>query len=704
MNNWGKEQTDPTDSISAKKWRTYFTELLNEDKGEPMETPIIDSIEINTFDPSLDGIITNKELRDCLSELKSGKSPGPDGIYVECLKIFGIKYENVLLQLFRQIFSNHIYPTNWTTNFLKPIYKKGGIADPGNYRGLAIGSALAKLFSLILLKRLTNYMTDKSHLSTNQIGFMKGCTTSDHVFLLQTIIDKTVTQNKKKLYAAFIDFNKAYDRVNRNILFQRLKKLGINGIFLKNLESMYKHTLYSIKVKHGHLDPISSNLGLKQGCPLSPMLFNLFIDDMNEIFDQNCDPVPVLDIQLNHFLYADDLVLISQSRSGLQTCLDKLNQFSTEKRLSVSIDKSKTIVFNTAGRLEKEFFTLNESNLEPVQSFCYLGFEVKASGIVTHALDTLYDKANKAMRPLMCAISRFELPVKTSISLFHTLIAPIILYNAENWMSLSNKKLQNLNFENILNETDNPKVNIIHRKFMKYLLGVNKSSHTMSILGETGETPLLMKGFRRLINFWYRVRRLPNIALAKKALLENVQMRSNWIRLVEKALLLFEIEFTENSTLFKTKTKNRYGQKYKENWEEYMPNCESPRLIFYKSVKKSCDFEEYLNLPNFRWRKHITKLRCSSHTLQIEKGRHIRQDREERLCNVCSLNEIETEDHLLLRCTLYNNLRTKYNINTNTDCHTIFTNTPHNVVGQFLVDAFAIRKDRLDNPLQPLVI
>ena len=116
----------------------------------------------------------------------------------------------------------------------------------------------------------------------------------------------------------------------------------------------------------------------------------------------------------------------------------------------------------------------------------------------------------------------------------------------------------------------------------------------MAILGETGETPLLMKGFRCLINFWHRVRGLPDNSLAKKALLDNVQMRSNWIHLVEKALLLFDIQFTERSTLFKIKTKNRYGQKYKENWEEYMTNYQSPKVAFYKSLKKSCVFEEYL--------------------------------------------------------------------------------------------------------------
>ena len=70
----------------------------------------------------LDGVVKEKEQRDALSELKSGKSPGPDGIYVECLKIFGHKYESTLLKLLRHIFANHIYPSEWTVNFLKPIF------------------------------------------------------------------------------------------------------------------------------------------------------------------------------------------------------------------------------------------------------------------------------------------------------------------------------------------------------------------------------------------------------------------------------------------------------------------------------------------------------------------------------------------------------------------------------------------------------
>ena len=102
----------------------------------------------------IDRRITLEEMREALRELKSKKAPGPDGIPAECLKIFGETFDKILLKIINLIFSNHLYPSQWSSNYLKPIYKKGALKDPDNYRGLAIGSAFAKLFRAILLKRL----------------------------------------------------------------------------------------------------------------------------------------------------------------------------------------------------------------------------------------------------------------------------------------------------------------------------------------------------------------------------------------------------------------------------------------------------------------------------------------------------------------------------------------------------------------------
>ena len=205
--------------------------------------------------------------------------------------------------------------------------------------------------------------------------------TSDHIFLLQTIVEKVVIKNKNLLYAVFIDFKRAYDTVDRRKLFRRhwfhrFQDIGINGPFLKNLKSMYETVSCKIKLKDSHLDPIKSNLGLKQGCPLSPMMFNLYIDDIKD--DAQCDPVTITDTKISHFLYADDLVVVSLSPEGLQRSLDKISNYATTKSLIISIKKSKSMIFNTGGRL------INGEVLEPVKSFCYLGFQVVPSGIVTY--------------------------------------------------------------------------------------------------------------------------------------------------------------------------------------------------------------------------------------------------------------------------------------------------------------------------------
>ena len=126
---------------------------------------------------------------------------------------------------------------SWTTDFLKPIFKKGEKNDPDNYRGLAIGSAFAKLFSQILLNRLTEFVDTKNLLSPHQGGFRKG----------MSLIEKVVKKAKKRMFVAFIDFSKAYDTVNRDKLFDRLRSMGINGIFLKNIIAMYEKTCYKDK-------------------------------------------------------------------------------------------------------------------------------------------------------------------------------------------------------------------------------------------------------------------------------------------------------------------------------------------------------------------------------------------------------------------------------------------------------------------------
>lgn len=696
MNDWGKDKHDPTDDIDVEKWTTYFRKLLNDEKN--IQIPL--GNQPPTFEPTLDSKIKIEELRTALACLKTGKSCSVDDLLGEYVKIFGEMFEDTLLSIINTIFIEKLYPSQWPTNFLKPIFKKGSTLDPDNYRGLAVGSAFAKLFSFILLNRLTEFIDIKKLISPNQIGFMKLMGTSDHIFLLRTIVEKIVKKNKKRLYVVFIDFKKAYDTVNRKLLYEKLKNLGINGTFMRNIEAMYRKTEYCLKMKGGYTPPILSNLGLKQGCPLSPMLFNLYIDDIKYIFDEQCDSVDMQGVKINHFLYADDLVLLSQSKIGLQRCLDKTHQFSKDNLLTISVKKSKSMVFNESGKYIRDTFRLGEETMEAVQEFCYLGVDIKCSGTVKHASNVLNDKGNKALRPLISVIARFKIPTRTAIKLFHTYISPILLYNTENLGFFSDNDIKKYHDKFIFEGTAKSKIDITHRKILKSITGVSKSCPNIALYGDTAEIPISLKSARLTLNYWHRITyNLPENSLVKLALSENISIRSNWIITIEKLLNTFQLtDKIGDHDKFKHATRKSIETEWKEWWKQSLGDPQHSRLKFYREIKEEYKYEQHLDIQHYDKRRLTSKLRCSDHALEIEKGRHkpvhTRKPVQDRKCIFCPHGNVEDEKHFLFYCELYSEIRLRYPI-TVSGTSTIFTeeNLP-NLTG-YIYEAFKLREDTL---------
>ena len=372
MKGWGRDTEDPSSSIPPEKWEQHFKGLLNSPKYKPFKIPERPRHSNDTADT-----ISEKELQAALSKAKSGKACGQDEIPIEFIKHATGNVTKSLLDLMNVIFSNAIYPSQWTVNFLKPIYKKGPKDDPDNYRGLAIGSSFGKLYSLILLQRLEIFTDERKTLNRNQIA--------DHIFLLKTLVTKITKQNNKRLYAAFIDFKKAYDTVNRSTLLERLSSIGVGHSLLLNIQALYKKTEYTIKTKDATLKAISSNLGLKQGCPLSPLLFNIYINDIANYLDDTPEnsSIQLQGTTITHFLYADDLVILSDFKKGLQRKLDKMTKFEEDKDLAVNIKKTKVMIFNKKGGLIKDIFKINNSEIEVVKTFTYLGINITASGSFT---------------------------------------------------------------------------------------------------------------------------------------------------------------------------------------------------------------------------------------------------------------------------------------------------------------------------------
>jgi hypothetical protein len=242
----------------------------------------------------------------------------------------------LLHQLFNKILTNGEFPESWRLNLLTPIHKKGDIHNPANYRGISVGSHLGKLFSAILNSRLWKFVEDHNLLPRAQIGFRKKFRTTDHVLALKTLIEKYASGAKKYLFGCFIDFKTAFDTISRRALIYKLLKAGVGGNFLNFIQDMYSNVSYSIKLNGVYSPSFNSNVGVKQGCVLSPLLFNLYIRDLPNIFDASCDPVNLLHSDLSCLMFADDLVILSKSYEGLQNSLKKLETYCDKWGLTVN--------------------------------------------------------------------------------------------------------------------------------------------------------------------------------------------------------------------------------------------------------------------------------------------------------------------------------------------------------------------------------
>ena len=167
---------------------------------------------------------------------------------------------------------------------------------------------------------------------------------------------EVVHRHRKRLFVAFVDLEKAYDKVNRNFMIDKLKVKAFTGKFLNIIEAMLNNIVQIPKINSYFLSHVVTTLGLKQGDNLSPILFDIFFDDVEEIFDEECDPVILSDdLSINHLLYADDMAILSMSSVGLQNSLNKLYTYCNKWGLKVSTIKTKVVVFNTSGRLLKGY-------------------------------------------------------------------------------------------------------------------------------------------------------------------------------------------------------------------------------------------------------------------------------------------------------------------------------------------------------------
>ena len=366
-----KSTTSSTCDISLDQFFEHFRNLASSDdqNGDEEVEDYLRAFDNNegqngggpTFE-SLDEQISHEEIKRCIKQLSRNKSPGKDNLLNE----YFMESIDLLIEplgiVFNDILDSGYFPSQWTEGIIIPLHKKGSHDDPKNYRGITLLSCLGKLFTSIINQRLINWSTANEISTDAQFGFKSGHSTINAIFILQNLIQKRLN-NKKRLYCAFIDLQRAFDSVYRNALWYKLIKYGVDGKLLKLLRSMYSAVKSCVRHLNTLSDFFSSDIGLFQGEIMSPILFSFFLNDIEQNLQELIfDGITLDQITIYLLLFADDAILISDTKEGLQRSLNQFEAYCKKWKLTVNIGKTKVMICKKGGRAPDEHFTLNGKN------------------------------------------------------------------------------------------------------------------------------------------------------------------------------------------------------------------------------------------------------------------------------------------------------------------------------------------------------
>lgn len=465
------------DEAKKKAWKEYYVRLLNvEFPWNPDDL----SDETPVEGPSVP--ITTEMITEAIGRMGLGKAAGPSGIIAEMLRPAGEAGASLVRDLIEAIICEGRIPTDWEESYIVSLFKgKGDALNRGNYRGLKLIDQVMK----VLERVVEGLIRQRVLIDDMQFGFMPGRGTTDAIFIVRQLQEKYLAANKP-LYMAFVDLEKAFDRVPREVIWWAMRKLGIDEWLVRLVQAMYADARSRVRVGDGYSEEFGVGVGVHQGSVLSPLLFIIVLEALSGEFRTGCPW---------ELLYADDLVAVADS---LEKLLEKVETWKTgmeEKGLRVNMGKTKILVsgsqldllkktgkdscavcltgtgcnailcggcslwvhkkcsgvkgllrpdpefrcarcLGTArpidGRPMKEV-DVGEDKIEVVPEFCYLGDMLSAGGGCELAAITRCKVSWGKFRQLLPLLTNRQLPLLTRGRVYSTCVRSSMLHASETW-------------------------------------------------------------------------------------------------------------------------------------------------------------------------------------------------------------------------------------------------------------------------------
>ena len=495
----------------SERWRTDFKNLYNRDDDGDFDDAhyhtckiykqlLEHRIEDPLYTPNneLNNNISIDEIRAIVMKAKTGSAYGYDRIPYDVLKFPPVIA--VLHQLFQLIFDSSIIPSPWRKAIICPILKDPNSDKrlPLNYRGVSLLSCISKLYSSFLNKRLVTYFEGNDILADEQNGFRANRSCEDHIFTLDSIV-----RNNKSVYSSFIDLKKCFDFIDRDMLLYKLLLNNVDGKIYNSIKNIYASTSASVRINGTLTDWFDCATGVKQGCTLSPTLFSIFANDLvHEINDLDLGIV-VGDKKVSILMFADDIVLVTDSEDSLQTLLNTLHEWCRRWRVLINTKKSKCIHFrgDRAKRSER-VFKIGDNILETVDQYKYLGVIFHEKNNFSINCETLSKAAGRALGGIINKIHSFKtFSFGAFEKLYNSCVVPILDYGASVWGFKTYQSADNVDL-----------------RALRYFLGVHRfAPNLLALYGDAGWTPSVYRRWLCILRYWNRLVLMDNNRLTKHA-------------------------------------------------------------------------------------------------------------------------------------------------------------------------------------------
>jgi len=392
--------------------------------------------------------VTEDEIIKYINTLKTSSSPGKDQINNKIIKLNYSCLKNPLKHIINLTFETGIIPHEFKESVVTPIYKSGDVHAIENYRPISLINNFAKIFEKCLKARLVDYLNQNSILSLTQYGFREGLSTEDALYNLINNINSGL-EKSKKCVALFLDLRKAFDMVSHEILFRKLESIGIRGIVLELFKNYLNNRKQVVKIGSNYSDNLVIKRGVPQGTVLGPILFLIFINDLEK---------SVKDGKV--ITYADDTVLYfeddtwdrakDKASQGI-TCVQK---WLNENLLVLNVGKSQFMAFTPTGKTLPNFNEITVHNPACTNSNnCHCSLKIKKADKVKY-LGVIVDNhlkwnahvehINKIIRKLIFIFYQIRNILKLSLLkiIYSALIESILKYCIVVWGGLYDEHLR----------------------------------------------------------------------------------------------------------------------------------------------------------------------------------------------------------------------------------------------------------------------